>query len=341
MKKIFYLCVSFLFVGLSVSAKIWRVNNNTGVVADFNNVAAAITAASAGDTIHIEASSLAYPGFNITKRLVIIGTGYFFTDATPNPKTQANNNAASINSGIEFMPGSAGSVIEGLTIPGIFLDDATITIQRNNISSYIYLGSRASSVCNADTIRQNYVYGFVSQTPSSTVSNLMLYNNIVYGTGFDFSSNINNTSGFVINNVFLQGQFSCVNMTFQNNIMVNSNFSTFLSSNVFFNNITNNTGIPTGNGNQQNVVMDNVFNGYSSGTGFSSDGRFKLKAGSPAIGAGSINSVTVDCGAFGGPAPYALSGMPAIPSIYAFSAPSSVPTGTTTINITVSSTTVH
>src|SRR5258708_3568687 len=89
MKKIFYLCTSFLFVGLTVSAKIWRVNNNVGVVADFNNVTSAIAAASVGDTIHIEASAAAYASFNVTKRLVIIGTGYFFTDATPNPKTQA------------------------------------------------------------------------------------------------------------------------------------------------------------------------------------------------------------------------------------------------------------
>ncbi len=341
MKKNFYLCISFLFVCFSVSAKIWRVNNNTGVVADFNNVASAIAAASAGDTIHIEASTGGYPSFNITKRLVIIGTGYFFTDATPNPKTQVNTNAATINGGIEFMPGSAGSVIEGLTIPGIFLDDGTITIQRNYITSYLYLGNAANSVCNADTIRQNYIYGVVSQTASSNITNMMFYNNIVNGIGFDFTNNINKTSGFAINNVFLSGSFACVNMTFQNNIINNANFNTYLSSNVFFNNIANNTGIPTGNGNQQNVIMNNVFNGFSSGTGFSSDGRYMLKAGSPAIGAGVINSVTVDCGAFGGPAPYVLSGMPPIPSIYAFSAPSSVPTGTTTINITVSSTTVH
>jgi len=239
------------------------------------------------------------------------------------------------------MPGSAGSVIEGLTIPGLFIDAGAITIQRNNINSYIYLGFQASSVCNGDTIRQNYLYGFVSQTPSSTITNLMIYNNIVYGTGFDFSSNINNTSGFAINNDFLGALFSCVNMTFQNNIMNGANFGAFQASNVFFNNIASNTGIPTGNGNQQNVNMNNVFNGFSSGTGFSSDGRYMLKAGSPAIGTGVINSVTVDCGAFGGPAPYVLSGMPPIPSIYAFSAPSSVPTGTTTINISVSSTTVH
>lgn len=341
MKKNFYLCVSLLFVGFSVSAKIWRVNNNTGVAADFNNVASAVAAASPGDTIHIEASAAAYPNFTVTKRLVLIGTGYFFTDATPNPKTQVNTNAATINSGIEFMPGSAGSVIEGLTIPGLFIDDGAITIQRNNINSYIYLGWKASSTCNADTIRQNFLYGLISQTPTSTITNLMFYNNIINGTGFDFSSNLNNTSGFVINNDFISAQFTCVNMTFQNNIMNFPNFGATLSSNVFFNNISNTTGIPTGNGNQQNVIFNNVFNGYSSGTGFSSDGRYMLKAGSPAIGAGSINSVTVDCGAFGGPAPYVLSGMPPVPSIYTFSAPSSVPTGTTTINITVSSTTVH
>ena len=45
----------------------------------------------------------------------------------------------------------------------------------------------------------------------------------------------------------------------------------------------------------------------------SSDGRWKLKAGSPAIGAGEGG---VDCGAYGGPNPYILSGLPVGPTIY-------------------------
>ena len=43
----------------------------------------------------------------------------------------------------------------------------------------------------------------------------------------------------------------------------------------------------------------------------STDGRYKLKAGSPAIGYGVGG---VDCGIYGGPEPYVLSGMPTVPA---------------------------
>ena len=45
-----------------VHAKIWRVNNNTGVVADFTTFTAAVNSASvlSGDTIHIEPSATSY-----------------------------------------------------------------------------------------------------------------------------------------------------------------------------------------------------------------------------------------------------------------------------------------
>ena len=67
------------------------------------------------------------------------------------------------------------------------------------------------------------------------------------------------------------------------------------------------------NGNQYNVNMANVFVDYNDTQGYSTDGKWQLKTGSPAIGAG-INGV--DCGVFGGVNPYVLSGIPALPHIY-------------------------
>ena len=46
----------------------------------------------------------------------------------------------------------------------------------------------------------------------------------------------------------------------------------------------------------------------------------ELKAGSPAIGGGVSGA---DCGAFGGPAPYVLSGVPNLPHIYEADVPAS------------------
>lgn len=342
MKQVLASLILCCFLFHAAEAKIWRVNNNTGVAADFNSLTTAVASASvhAGDTIHVEASSAAYSGIQINKKLIIIGTGYFLTDATPNPKTEANTNVANVGS-IEFQPGSAGSVAEGLTLGGAFIEDGLITLQRNYINSYVYLGYTGTITCNADTIRQNYVYGIVSNNTNATITNLMFYNNILYGTGFDFNSNLNKTSGFAINNDFLGNSFVCINITFQDNIFNSPSFGSYMSSNAFFNNMASNTGITSGNSNQLSVNLNNVYQGYSSGTGFSSDGRYMLKPGSPAINAGVINGVTVDCGAFGGPAPYVLSGMPPVPSIYALSVPSSVASGTTTMNVTISSTTAH
>ena len=110
---------------------------------------------------------------------------------------------------------------------------------------------------------------------------------------------------------------------------------------MFFNNICLGTGLPVGNNNQQNIdVAANVFNDFTTNPpiGFSSDGRYQLKSNAtPAHNAGLLNGVVVDCGAFGGPAPYILSGLPSIPSIYALTVPAQVNTGTATLNISFSS----
>ena len=59
--------------------------------------------------------------------------------------------------------------------------------------------------------------------------------------------------------------------------------------------------------------MANVFVDFSGSLNYSDDAKWKLKTGSPAIGAGVSG---VDCGAFGGPTPYVLSGVPNLPHIY-------------------------
>src|SRR5882724_13595888 len=120
MKKFFTLSVVLAFIFTpGVQAKIWRVNNNLGVAADFTNTVACAASASvhAGDTIHIEASATPYQDFTIYKKLTIIGTGYFLTETAPmiaNPKTQATPNVSYINN-IGFGSGSKGSSISGIS----------------------------------------------------------------------------------------------------------------------------------------------------------------------------------------------------------------------------------
>ncbi|MFC2138715.1 hypothetical protein ACFLTE_11120, partial [Bacteroidota bacterium] len=68
------------------------------------------------------------------------------------------------------------------------------------------------------------------------------------------------------------------------------------------------------------VDMATVFEGTGS-----TDAQWQLKAGSPALGYGTDDA---DCGMFGGIDPYVLSGIPPIPAIYYYSAPSSASTAT-------------
>src|SRR6476620_10631294 len=92
----------FMFLFLQQAyAKVWRVNSNsnyngtslwgdnfggTSAYPVFKQLADVINSnlitATAGDTIHLEGSSIDYTNVTITKKLVIIGPGYFLNENT-------------------------------------------------------------------------------------------------------------------------------------------------------------------------------------------------------------------------------------------------------------------
>jgi hypothetical protein len=345
MKNLLTLSVMLSGLILQANATVWRVNNNIGVQADFTSVSAAITAAAAGDTIYIEVSATVYnESITVTKKLIFLGTGYYLSD-TANHETQWNTHSATI-SGIYFNSGSKGSKMSGVDIDGgIQLNDSLITIERCYCNSYIYLAPGVSSYADHDTIRQCSLYGLVSNNAASgSARGLMIYNNLIPGS-IQLQSNLANTTIYFINNVFGNYTFSCQNCVFQNNIFFGNNFGAYGTSNYFANNLfaysSSQSGVPVGNNNQFSVSMSTVFvvaatNYYTPPAGFSHDGQYQLADGSPAIGAGDINGTAVDCGVFGGPAPYVLSGMPNIPSIYSLTVPAQVNDGTPDINISLS-----
>ncbi|MEP6676911.1 MAG: hypothetical protein ABJA78_17245 [Ferruginibacter sp.] len=357
MKKV-YLALLCTSITLMASAKIWRVNNNTGIVADFTNIQAANDAAAVhnGDTIHVEASASGYGGIYLNKRLVILGAGYYLTETSPmvaNPQTEANPNI-SYFSFMYLNPGSKGSVISGIYINSYcIIQDSLVTVQHCYMNGDFYFGDNGTTLsAYADTIRQNLITGAFRAGSSSVgkYKNMLVYNNIIGGSSMDFSSNINRVDGYFINNDFVfyysaGSQGNAVNITtanfvYQNNIWGYVNFGAYQTSNVYFNNICNGTGVPAGNSNQQNINASTaVYKDWTgNGAGFSSDGRFALKTGAnPASNTGTINGVSVDCGAFGGPAPYILSGMPNMPSIYTLTVPTQINAGTASMNVTISS----
>jgi hypothetical protein len=322
MKNKAYLSVLFsitaflLLLALNTQAKVWRVNNRVGVDADYTSLANAISSplVNPGDTIYLEASSGSHGNITLTKRLVIIGPGFFLAE---NPETQADVNSAVIGA-FTFSSGSNGSIIKGCRIHNIIVNSSDIIIKGNLISgstsNTIRLGADIANVI----IQNNYIQNNYNSMNSTVIAalesgtnNIIIKNNYIDNVGTYSSSRslylLSGFSGIIENNVISKLLYVS-NAEFHNNILTTG---TFQYENVnFTHNIANGTQFGVLNGNQQNANMSNVFLGP---TGNSTDGQWQLRPGSPAIGTG-VGGTNV--GMFGGATPYKLSGMPNIPAIY-------------------------
>lgn len=327
MKKTLLLLFVFLLGTAQIFAAKLRVNNRSGINANYTSLSAAISAASAGDTIYVEPSSSSYGSVNLTKKLTIIGNGYFQTPTTPlvgNTTLQADTNESVLGS-FSFSAGSAGSTVMGVVFNNyIYLYDSSITLKRNcfmNYYLYFYTG-----VLNNIDIRQNLFYSAAVTYYSPSVStNINFQNNIFFNTTFSLPTGL---SGFAQNNVFSGSTLNCYNFQVNNNIMITGSFTP--NNCVYFNNIGTSTQFGNANNNQQNVGTATLFAHYTTGT----ETRYTLSPTGPGIGAG-FNGV--DVGIFGGPDPYKLSGIPPVPTIYSLSAPATTVTNTLPVTISTRS----
>jgi hypothetical protein len=310
MKK--QLLLSLIFVlscGIISGQHLKRVNNNPGADPDYATLQAANDAASNGDTIYVEGSPTDYDGADISKKLVIIGPGYFLTD---NDSTQAFGISATFKSDINFNAGSAGSIITGcIQKNSINIGVNDISVIRCNVQNIW-----GSADINNVLILQNYVYSIYNSY--NDVTNSVISNNIVTGS-ITFTSGSGNLQ--IVNNVCTYGYgyaISVYNASIANNIITNPTYGVMINTgNAINNNIFACAGT-NASGNQYNVAMANVFIDFSGSLNYSDDAKWMLKTGSPAIGAGVSG---VDCGVFGGPTPYVLSGVPNLPHIYEASIP--------------------
>ena len=159
MKKNLILLMLIMFTGHASFAKIWRVNN-TGVPADFTTAQAANDAGtvSNGDTIHIEPSGTGYGNLSLTKRLIIIGNGYFLgtSGSNSNPDLQANPAISSIGE-LYISSGASGSVIMGMTVNDAYIGYSTpvnnILFRRNRVLTSVYFYAAGSTNVQAKTKR--------------------------------------------------------------------------------------------------------------------------------------------------------------------------------------------
>ncbi len=352
MKKITLLSIVAILLAFNANAKVWRVSNRVinglTVNADFTTLQAAIDVASASDTLYMMGSPASYGSGSFSKQLVVIGPGYWLEE---NDSTQAVQNHARVTN-LSFNAGSQGTVVSGLYIyygnygrtqnwKMVYINTDSITIQKNTIYGYasdsrtytgftIYINGDRESIL----IQQNWIVSHINDGSSS-------YNGLIYGLYFSGIPTISD-----VRNNFFRGYRSSTYGSYVSIVMGVDDTSTDLDiiNNIFIGNMTtywtnqlNNifvSGSKGGGGdlmmhnigsstqypidppelnNQQNVVMDSVFVDYD----LYIDKGYLLKPYSQAIGAGANGG---DCGLFGyqsGGIPYVLSGLPAIPAIYA------------------------
>ena len=314
----------------SLNATIWTLDNTPGNIANFNSITEALTSTDVvdGDTLYVAGSHISYGGMSLTKRLAIFGPGYWLSE---NGETQNAPLSATfvdvLIDGTNVSSDPSGSLLSGLEISGYLRlsggFEATkhvhdIIITRCKMYRFQWTTAFQYSSVYDILISDSYI-GHIVEPFASGINtggyNINFANNYIH----NLWSNTAHCSMNIINNVVL-GSILTSNSVVRNNIVIGANsMYGITTSNTYQNNLISDETVAATDGNQTNVDMSGVFEGYPTSGAFSEDARWQLAAGSPAIAAGSNGE---DCGMYGGSTPYVLSGIPWIPTITYLSAPS-------------------
>ncbi len=299
-KTLFIFCLGLTLV--NAKATVWTVNNVNYENADFDQIQVAINSVlvSAGDTLYVEGSPDAYDNFTTTKKITIIGPGYFLSQN----QISVNVNQAILDDAT-FELGSEGSVIIGMTFrsssfPTLYIKANNILIERCFVDNNLYLIDGAQSVI----IRNNYIK-YIANEPLSgdqSFSNISVYNNIIDDIILESTS----TFSFFDNNVLIGDRYKLTAQNFRNNIIIDGSERFEITSANILNNIGTN-GLFSDTKNYNVVDISTLFVG-----GDIPDAQYILSEDSYAKGKGHDGG---ECGVFGGENPYVLSGLPTIPVI--------------------------
>ena len=301
----------------------WVSNRNDGVIVDFTTLQDAYDAASPGDTLILYPSPTNYGTLSISKCIHIKGIGYKIDNtAQPSLEIKTFAHAASLSS-IGINTGANKSSFESLSIGSLnTLDADSITIKRCEFSSLNLTNSSYNEIrqCNINLTST----GIALHLNNS--SNNFIENTFIYSNGHSLLSTTSSTNNIiqqcVINVITLYNSLAVNNIFFQQSIGGTLNET---MNNVF---MSGSPGVDSFN----NIYgATNVFVGWPTQGTYSFDSRWQLTPTSPAAGAG-LNGE--DCGIFGGPNPYKLSGIYNRPLIYELTVPPYVPNGSD-LNITV------
>ena len=300
MKKIVVssLIIVIIFITTTANATVWRVNNNDNT-ADFYDIKAAHdnNQVLAGDTLLVEGSHTNYSGFTCTKKITIIGPGYFLAQ-----NYQGADVLSATIGQIIMDTGSEESSLIGLTFnSSTRVKVNTINIERCYLGAYSYIYLYAVENIRIINCYLTRVDDYYSGTGFSSI---YLNNNIITGR-MEIAEDCHFLS--VKNNIFLGTSYKFNAYHFRNNIVIENDAAMNINSAYIENNIGTNNVFGEVNGNKNVSDINALFVG-----GESPDAKYELATGSEAVGAGHEG---VDCGVFSGDDTYVISGLPPLPII--------------------------
>jgi hypothetical protein len=311
-------CLLLIFlVTLSATseAAIIRVDNRPGRPADFPDLGAAISKAQAGDTIYIAGSDITYESVVLTKRLNLIGPGYFLGQAFPQSRTESLS-ATMVD--VKISPTAAGSHLSGLNVTSLIRVEADDCIVQRCRARTVKLGggNTYSSFPLRTRVHQCILYD-VSVT---SARDFLVSNCIVNGGGIQNDS-FGSKIGTFFQNTIIGGNSSSFGISFEfrleNNIV-------YLDSENDLNSLKSNSKFQIS---KNNILSHLKASEFLNSSLFIRKGaedakwQLTLNADNPARGKGAFGE---DLGAFGGATPYVLSGIPAVPYFEVFQAQSTV-----------------
>lgn len=314
MKKFFVTSLLATFfamcgAGTAVAAS-WRVNSNTAMSADFADVNAAMSdeRVAAGDTLYIDPGTFISTVQNITKRVTIVGSGYFHQGAPIQ--------SAVFSGDVSIKEAAAGTKIEGCVLEkALSVYGANSIVERNYTKSGVSLGADNITVhanymefgdsfwggyYKGAVVTNNiiYVYSYTSSLErfiNATISNNVVFASYAYATGIFFLKNVYNS--VVTNNIYINtgnASYAGLNSPVSNNNVIENNVISCSSDHADWANFPNNTFLGSSD-------LTAIFD--TTGT---ADRYYRLCENSPAKGAGVNGS---DCGAYAGDS-YVPSGLP-------------------------------
>lgn len=207
MKKVM-LILAAACMTVAANAKILRVSNVSGSSAPYSSIDAAHDAAKAGDTIMVDASSAKYGGtygkYDITKKLVIIGPGYWLVQNNVVSEGSSSAIVATLNLKTE------GIVVKGMEIGTLNVSASKAVINRCYINDLNF-----SSGADNGVVSQCYITG-----QPSGANYIQMTNNIFTSTtNYTLLSGFNNS--YIAYNTFRNKNVqlsSITNTTFEHNL---------------------------------------------------------------------------------------------------------------------------